>query len=540
MIRSCKGSVVTRKSLYLLLLLLSVGTITTLLILENDSRFRTEKAQLEQSLIDRASILFDMMVHVRSWNAGFHDVFVDDPELEPNPFLADNVLQAEGNRTLIRVNPAWMTRQIAEVASDSGPYRFKITSLHPLNPHNAPDAFEREALAYLNQHRETPHYYRLPTENSTAKTFDFVGALTVKESCLQCHAGQGYITGDIRGGIRISVPLERYYDALNALREHRDMGTFWLLLGALLLVGAWSALILSAQRARERTESLNAELSRRVEERTRKLHDTNAQLAGLTRELEQRVAEELEKNRTNEKLLLLQTKNATMGEMINIIAHQWRQPLSEIAMTANNLIVDAEIGEIDRRSLQFQIERILSQTQHLSATIDDFSNFFKPDHAPESVDIDALCDKAVEMLQKMLQHEQAEIMRSYDCHTPALIYRRELLHVLINLIKNAVDAYQTVDTAMRPITVETRCDDTEAQIVISDYAGGIDPEIIDRIFEPYFTTKSEHNGSGLGLYIVRIIVEHHLHGTIEVQNSRNGARFTLSFPLHPPLKDTHA
>ncbi len=183
-------------TLLLVLLLVSVNFITSTLINNN-----------KKVLVHEAIAHFESMVSTRMWNAQHGGVYVKaHKNIKPNPYLKDNTLKTARGETLIKINPAWMTRQISTISNAAGNYYYKITSLKPINPDNIPDTFEKRALEHLEQARSEKYYYEFDTDGSNSRYFNFMGALVTTKSCLECHASQGYKVGDIRGGIRVSIP----------------------------------------------------------------------------------------------------------------------------------------------------------------------------------------------------------------------------------------------------------------------------------------------------------------------------------------------
>lgn len=160
-------------------------------------------------IINEAVSNYNSIIDTRKWNALHGGVYVKQSEsVKPNKYLKDNTVETKDGEILIKVNPAWMTRQISEIANKDHQNYFKLTSLNPINPKNAPDNFEKEALNYFEKNKEEPFYSKLKDDFTR---FDFMGSLKVTELCLQCHSHQGYKIGDIRGGIRISIPTKEYY-----------------------------------------------------------------------------------------------------------------------------------------------------------------------------------------------------------------------------------------------------------------------------------------------------------------------------------------
>ncbi len=238
-----------------------------------------------------------------------------------------------------------------------------------------------------------------------------------------------------------------------------------------------------------------------------------------------------QKIRENEKLMVAQSRHAAMGEMIGMIAHQWRQPITVIAMGANNMIADIDLGEVDPEAFKEEAYDIIRQTQYLSQTIDDFRNFFRPDKEREAISPSAIIQEAEKMMGKSLQNNQIELEIHCTEGVPLYTYSRELLQVFINLIKNAKEAVADHRRGDRRIWVEITYSEQEVSFNICDNGGGIDKGILPQIFDPYFSTKGDINGTGLGLYISKIIVEQHLKGRIEVMNHDTGTCFKIILPL---------
>lgn len=231
---------------------------------------RHKQRQLsEQKLLQEAIAHFDNMVVTRSWSAMYGGVYVkQNAGLSPNPYLKDNfILDSEGN-TLIKINPAWMLRQISELSNQRSHYFYKITSLKPVNPHNAPDAFETEALQYFENHRDKKYYYRLSGDD---KAFDFMGSLKVEPACLACHENQGYSIGDVRGGIRVSIPTDILQQEIQLLQQYTVRNQIFVVLGAMIVSSIFFCFLSRIYRYQKNIEQLNKSLENKVAERTRGL-----------------------------------------------------------------------------------------------------------------------------------------------------------------------------------------------------------------------------------------------------------------------------
>jgi PAS domain S-box-containing protein len=232
-----------------------------------------------------------------------------------------------------------------------------------------------------------------------------------------------------------------------------------------------------------------------------------------------------------EEIMIAQSRHAAMGEMISMIAHQWRQPLSVISMASNNILADIELESLDENDLKDTALEIITQTQELSKTIDDFRDFFKPNKNLENILVEDIFGETFQIMGKSLENNEIEIIKEFHSTHYIKTYSRELMQVLINIIKNAKEALVDNKVNNRQIRITIEDLDENINIKIIDNAGGINPNIIPNIFEPYFSTKEEKSGTGLGLYISKTIIEKHLKGTIKAFNEKDGACFYIQLPL---------
>ncbi len=260
----------TTKITIFLILLVSIFTISLMLFEIQDSANK-QISLSKKMLLQEASAHFENIVVTRSWNAGHGGLYAKAKKGEkPNPYLKNNTLLTKDNELLIKINPAWMTRQISELSNEKSKYYYKITSLKPINPHNKADKFETEALQYLEKNRSQTIYYKI---NQDMSEFDFLGALNVNESCMECHAHQGYKVNDIRGGIRVSIPTDIYQVKISEIkRSAKYMNITVIVIGLIITLGTLTA-TLNIIRSKDELELLNKNLDDKVKTRTRKLHD---------------------------------------------------------------------------------------------------------------------------------------------------------------------------------------------------------------------------------------------------------------------------
>jgi len=241
----------------------------------------------------------------------------------------------------------------------------------------------------------------------------------------------------------------------------------------------------------------------------------------------------------NQKLLTEQTKLASMGEMIGNIAHQWRQPLSVISTSATGLLMQHEFGTLSDDKLITTCNNINDNAQYLSKTIDDFKNFIKGDAKKELFDLKTNINNFLSIISSSLkQHNINLILDLEDCKING--YPNELNQCLINIVNNSKDALDNIDKNDRCVFISNKVIDNNVQISILDNANGISDDIINKIFEPYFTTKHQSQGTGLGLSMTYKLITQHMKGHIEVKNEiftyndkqYKGAKFTITLNLN--------
>jgi len=238
-------------------------------------------------------------------------------------------------------------------------------------------------------------------------------------------------------------------------------------------------------------------------------------------ELQSRVIEEVEKRQAQEQMLLHQYRMTNMGEMIDAIAHQWRQPLMHI----NMILLNMDDSLDDKNYLRKSIDDITHITEHMSQTIEDFRSLLREDKTTNSFDI----DKIFQDILGLMKNNLADIKIEYqNTDTSTIVgYKNELIQVLIIILSNAIEALTEEDIQDKEITIKVEKITDNITITIEDNAGGIAPDIIEKVCEAYFTTKENSSGSGLGLYIAHIIVTQNMKGTLTVSNTNKGAKFTI-------------
>jgi len=218
-----------------------------------------------------------------------------------------------------------------------------------------------------------------------------------------------------------------------------------------------------------------------------------------------------------------QSRLAQMGEMLSMIAHQWRQPLSAISASAAAIYLKATRKKLDDENAIKLANKIKELSQHLSSTIDDFRGFAKDDKTKTKTDFETILQSILNIVSNSLEQNDIKLNLDIKSNDKFITYENEVKQVLLNIIKNAEDIL--IDNNIADPKIDIVIEDNK--ITIEDNAGGVPPEIIDKIFDPYFSTKTQKDGTGLGLYMSKTIIEDHCQGSLNVQNINNGARFTI-------------
>jgi len=216
-----------------------------------------------------------------------------------------------------------------------------------------------------------------------------------------------------------------------------------------------------------------------------------------------------------------------MGEMIGMIAHQWRQPLSTISMAINNFLIDLDLDGLDPDQCKKNGNEILSHISYLSQTIDVFRNFLRPDKEKDTTRIIDIIREAEAMIGASLHNNGIVLEIVNESEIVVEIYSRELLQVIINIVNNAKEALVSNQVQNKRITIHVFDDNGYAVTRLCNNGGTIPIDVMPHIFDPYFSTKDEKTGTGLGLYMSKTIIEKHLSGKISVENSENGVCFTI-------------
>ena len=260
-----------------------------------------------------------------------------------------------------------------------------------------------------------------------------------------------------------------------------------------------------------------------LEESNKMLNEERLKLDRLNDSLEHKIQEAVTKNELQNQKMLQQSKLAQMGEMISMIAHQWRQPLSAIGATSVALNLKATLGKLDTETTIELANKISEYAQHLSSTIDDFREFFKPNKDKKVTSYNELVHSVLNIIEVSIINKNIKLIQELDCNHKFHSYPNEIKQVILNLIKNAEDILIEKKILEPKIIIHSN----NSILTISDNGGGIPEDIIDKIFDPYFSTKTKKDGTGLGLYMSKTIIEEHCGGKLNAYNNSDGAVFEI-------------
>lgn len=259
------------------------------------------------------------------------------------------------------------------------------------------------------------------------------------------------------------------------------------------------------------------------------------QLESFNSELEKRVQEEIEKQQKQERLMIHQSRQAAMGEMLESIAHQWRQPLNIIGLATANIETLYELNALDADQFSEKIKIITSNIDYMSHTIDDFRKFLQPERGIAIFDPRTSITEVLEILDAQMQCNKIKCCTQNEDELLFYGVENEFKQVIMILINNAIDAIKVQLETQRieqgTITIVVQKSERDGLIDVIDNGGGVDSDIIDKIFTPYFTTKHESYGTGIGLYIAKNIIEMRMRGTLMTKNVENGSCFRIKIPL---------
>ena len=286
------------------------------------------------------------------------------------------------------------------------------------------------------------------------------------------------------------------------------------------LSDSFNRMVDSLSQSKQQLQNYNQELEIEVLKRTQ-------ELAELNTNLDIKIQDEVAKSKRQEALLIHQSRSAAMGEMIGAIAHQWRQPLNALSLAQQNLNLRFQLQKLDANFMAANMEKSERLIHKMSTTIDDFRNFFKPNKYIEPFNVNHMLHSTVELLDAQLKNHNIALSIKCPDDISVMGLSGELSQVILNLITNAKDILVEHKTLEPRIEINAEQQGNQVQIIVKDNGGGIPEAIFDKIYDPYFTTKEEGKGTGIGLYMSKIIIENNMSGSLQAFNDADGANFVI-------------
>ena len=274
-----------------------------------------------------------------------------------------------------------------------------------------------------------------------------------------------------------------------------------------------------------------------VEDKTKELKELNANL-------ELKISQEVSKNRKKDIIMFQQARFASLGEMLNNIAHQWRQPLGSISMIIQSFQTKMRLNKLSLDFVEQKVADALLLAQNMSNTLDDFKNFFSPNRSKNSFFIKDCVENSIELSKYFLNKENIKVDLIVKKNVKIYSFENELSHVFLNIISNSKDALiNNISKDNRVIRVIVNSKKDFVFVNISDNGGGIPTLIMQKIFEPYYTTKYKSAGTGIGLYMSKQIIEKHIKGQISCKNIEiiinnqkyDGTSFLIKIPINKEI-----
>ncbi len=260
------------------------------------------------------------------------------------------------------------------------------------------------------------------------------------------------------------------------------------------------------------------------------LNELKKMMNNMIDNLEDKIQNEINKRLEQEQILIQQSKLASMGEMIGNIAHQWRQPLSQISAIHMNMLATYEFNEFTQEYLDEKIDEADILTSYMSQTISDFQNFFNPEEEKQLFSVKEACEKAYFIVKSALNYHNIKLTFNIYDDEKVIGYQNEYSQVVLNILSNAKDILLERKIVNPKIEIKIKSGAGYNILKIEDNGGGVEEDILDKIFEPYFTTHHKTQGTGIGLYMSKNIIEREMNGFINVKNTEVGACFTIKIP----------
>ena len=398
------------------------------------------------------------------------------------------------------------------------PIKIRFSSTNPRNPNNKANNKESQLLEKFNKKELSIYKKIVKTEYGDALYYAIPTKITT-DACMRCHsdpkiapAGLLKIYGDKAGFYEHKGDIRAMLSTLYPMQtEYEDSAVLFLILLASSSIIFLLIIIF-------------------FNKYTKILHKNNDLL-------KERIEFEVSSNKEKDLLMIQQSKMAAMGEMIENITHQWKQPLSAMMTQSTGTLLQKELGIADEKAYVKTLENVVTNVNYLSTTIDFFKEFFTGERIEKKINPKTLAERVCNIINSSIKRHSINIENNIDESIKITSYENELIQVFLNIINNAKDALvEHNNLTTRYIIIDAIDTKDYLEISIKDNAGGIKEEYFNKIFTQYFTTKEKNDGTGIGLYMSKEIVENHLNGKLLVENINyehkeiqcTGAKFTIT------------
>jgi len=485
--------------------------------------FQTSNLQNElvmEQASQQARILYKQILLTRQWISDHQGLFlVKTSGVKENPYLHEATIRADDGTVFVKRNPAMVTRELSEYAAESGFCWFRITSLEPVNPVNMPDDFERDAMErFKNGLAE----FEAITDSPEGRVHRYIAPLLVQESCLTCHAEHGYSVGDIRGALSISVRLAWADKVI-----HKNNSTiikyslFSIFAVALALIYLFNNLV--ARRIDRLSQAMEnyPEQDYSVSDDKHLLDDEIGRLiAGFNNLCGRLDKAQRDLDQTMQQAFYSE-KMASLGQLTAGIAHEINNPLGGLLNCVKTMQEEPKNLELHNRYIPL-LDKGLKRIEHIMRQLLNFGR--KAPLSFSKVDIDGIIRECFELLEYRLKN--VALTLDLNLSENYCIDVEALRQIIVNTALNAIQAMPEGGS----LTVSTERTYTRIVITVEDTGAGIDPAILSKIYDPFFTTKEVGEGTGLGLAVTYALVQQ-MGGTIAVKSKPGkGTVFTISLP----------
>lgn len=493
--------------------------------------YRTSNFQQElvvEQATRQAKMLFNQIRLTRQWVSDHNGLFfVKVPGVESNPFLEQGEIQDEQGNWLVKRNPAMVTRELSLYAAKEGMGQFNVTSLKPVNPKNAPDDFERRSLErFADGTSETVEIEKVEGNYRLR----YMAPLTVDTNCLSCHGKQGYLLGDIRGGMNVTIPMNWAYAEIKA---NNNM-LLWIALITIVGVSItlyllFNLLVTKRLKQLADTMSLYPDTPLAQEFSDRQPADEIGLLSRQFHKLCQRLETSQQELIETREQVFQNEKQAALGRLVAGISHEINNPLGGM----QNCVQTMQ-RNMDQPDLQSRYLTLLGQgIERIKGTVQQLLNIGRKE--PLEIvtgNVDTMIRDCLELT--CMGQKNIALELHLTINQPVTTGIEALRQVMMNLGGNAV---QAIGQENGTIKVFSQLSNKVVHIEVSDDGPGIKEEFLDKIFDPFFTTKEVGKGTGLGLSVSHSLIEQ-LGGKISAHNNiQSGVSFNLTIPVEVPAAE---